>query len=451
MRRKKTIEVRFPTQEGHAILTELAKPPVHGCERVVFALAGVSSTPMTDAILVSSPKPVPEDAYLLTEGGTSWDPRFTAKVGEEAMRRRLGVMMIHAHQFSELPRLSISDRTSFERVLPALRVTSPASPHGSVVIGVDLNVGGIVWLPGRGIMSVSQAKWLGSPIVVQPPVLVAEAAADTYKSQIDLIGVDGQRKLGRATIGVIGLGGGGSMVVQQAARAGFGKLVLVDHDLVEEKNRSRTVGTRSIDVGKPKAMAMKRLASEASKAVRVETCTDRFPSQASIELLKTCDLIVSCVDTFSARSEVAKFSLRHLIPVIDVGIGTHTNDSKAGRRIDALAGHMHVYLPGDPCMWCTGLLTAEKIKEESGGHPEYLEGQGGPGQVISFNGVVSSLAVTESIQLVTGMLQGGSGKRYLQYDGIERRLLYESPARRPDCFACQTELGAGDSTWDERV
>ena len=81
---------------------------------------------------------------------------------------------------------------------------------------------------------------------------------------------------------------------------------------------------------------------------------------------------------------------------------------------------------------------------ETGGHPEYLEGRGGPGQVISFNGVVASLAVTEAIQLVTGALSGNGRRRFMQYDGIIPALLYEEPTRGGSCLVCDTELGAGD-------
>ena len=444
MRTPKLVEVRFPTNEGEAILSELSKPPVQGCERVVLAMAGISRTAMIDAILVTNPRPVPEGAYYMAEEGTAWDPRFTAAVAQEALRRHLGVLTIHSHSFSVSPRLSGSDMHSFEQLLPALRATVPYASHGSLVTGAGGGVGGVVWYPDTGIREVGKTRWIGSPLRTWPYTPHTGKKASLYKSHIDLIGTEGQHVLEGTTLGVIGLGGGGSHVVQQASRAGFGSLVLIDHDVVEEGNRSRTVGTRAGDVGKLKVFPMKRSVSEASTGIRVAYCAERFPSRASIEKLKQCDLVISCVDTLSARTEVIKFAWRHLIPLIDIGIGTHLIDSGDSRQIDQLAGHVHIYLPGGPCMWDSRLLTEGKVRAESGGHPEYLKGRGGPGQVISFNGVVASLAVTEAIQLVTSAMTRTSTRQFLQYDGITPSLLYGGHSRSPTCTLCETELGAGD-------
>jgi molybdopterin-synthase adenylyltransferase len=441
---KRTVEIRFPTKEGRTVVDELGKLRVRGCERVVLALAGLSITPRAMAVLVSSPHPVPDNSYEMTDMGSAWDPRFTAKIAEEALRRRLGMVVIHRHSFGAQPRLSQTDETSFVKMLPALKALLPERPHGSIVIKPDGATGGKIWFPDGIIRDVTRVRWLGSPLEIMPRQSNNRGSDELYKSQVDLIGEEGQRRLVETCLGVIGLGGGGSHVVQQASRAGFGKLVLVDDDQVEKRNRSRTVGTKSSDEGKPKLQPMKRLVSEASKAVAVVGSIERFPGHKSIVALKDCDLVISCVDTFSARSEVMKFAWRYMVPLIDIGVGTHTKEEGSKRRLDRLAGHVHVYLPGEPCMWCSRLLTQKKIELETGGRPEYLRGRGGPGQVISFNGVVASLAVTEAMHLITGMLQGGSRRRFLLYDGLTPSIHFEDPTRKSDCLTCSTELGAGE-------
>ena len=234
MSEEKVIEIRFPEREGQAILEELAKPPVRGCERVVLALTARSTSLDCEAILVTSPRGVPEDAYAMTSEGTAWDPSFTARVASEALRRHRGVIVIHAHPFGRKPRLSGPDERSFSKLLPALRATVPDRPHGSVVVGSDLGVGGKVWFFGDRAVEVSRVRWLDSPLKILPSSDKQDAISNLYKSQVDLIGEGGQRLLQRATLGVIGLGGGGSHVVQQASRAGFGTLVLDDRDKVEE-------------------------------------------------------------------------------------------------------------------------------------------------------------------------------------------------------------------------
>lgn len=56
------------------------------------------------------------------------------------------------------------------------------------------------------------------------------------------LGADAEERIARVTIGVPGLGGGGSHIVQQLAHIGFQRYVLYDDDVVEESNLNRLVG-----------------------------------------------------------------------------------------------------------------------------------------------------------------------------------------------------------------
>jgi molybdopterin/thiamine biosynthesis adenylyltransferase len=443
----RAVEVRIPEAEAKVILEELEKPAVRGCERVVMSLAGLSSTPEANAILVNSPRPVPEDSYQRTMHGSAWDPRFTAEVAEVGLKRRLGVLMIHGHMFGESPRLSPTDQASFEAVLPALRATVPNRPHGSLVVGTNWSAGGLVWIPGVGVHEVKRAQWMGSQVMKWPAPEGTSTAGTIYASQTNLIGNQGQYLLSQTRVGIVGLGGGGSHVAQQIARAGFGSIVLVDADMVEDKNRPRMVDSRRNDVGKPKVTVIKRMVNQASDKIRVTPVREKFPSTRTIEALKRCNLVMSCVDSYASRAELIDLSWRHLIPMIDIGIGTDIQQTEQGIGLSGLAGHIHVYVPGGPCMWCMGLLTRDKISQETEGRPEYVRGVGGPGQIISFNGVVASLAVTEAIQMVTGALLSRMRRRFLQYDGIVPSLLYSDSPRNGDCPLCNTALGSGDPVW----
>lgn len=443
----KIVEVRFPTEEGAAILSELAKPSVRHCERVVLSLVGLSSTHEMDAVLVSAVRPVPDDCYYMSESGSSWDPKFTAKVGQEALVRRLGVLMIHGHSSHGHPGLSSTDRDSLEKVLPALKALVPTRPHGSVVIGNNKSVGGLVWLPGDGLCNVSRARWLGSPVEILPALRQGGASHEMYSSQASLIGNRGQYLLSQTMIGIVGLGGGGSHVAQQVAMVGFGHLVLVDPDVVEESNRARMVGSRESDISKPKTKVILRMVKGASRGLRVTLVAEKFPAQKAVDALKRCDLMISCVDSFHSRDQLNTFAWRHLIPLIDIGIGTRVIESDGRIGLNRLAGHMHVYIPGGPCMQCTGLVSDEKVYAETGGRPEYVKGSGGPGQVVSFNGVVASLAVTEAIQLATGALLEKERPQFLEYDGMTPRILQRNSSRSPSCMVCRMDLGAGDPVW----
>ena len=81
--------------------------------------------------------------------------------------------------------------------------------------------------------------------------------SDRYSRQSVLpeVGAAGQARLGAATVLVVGAGGLGCAVLQYLAAAGVGKLVVVDHDVVEESNLHRQPLYRMSDLGQLKVHA----------------------------------------------------------------------------------------------------------------------------------------------------------------------------------------------------
>jgi len=72
-------------------------------------------------------------------------------------------------------------------------------------------------------------------------------STDRYSRQ-SFLGPNSEELISKCTIGVVGLGGGGSHIVQQLAHIGFQRYVLYDDDIVEESNLNRLVGASAIDV-----------------------------------------------------------------------------------------------------------------------------------------------------------------------------------------------------------
>lgn len=444
-------ELCVPSAEGVRLREELAKPFVAGCERSVLALIGLSRTPRADRILIRKIVPIPDDAYFATARGSAWSPLVTGAALSEGLRIQAGLLLIHSHPGSESPRLSLTDSESLELLLPRCIDLLPKCPHGSVVLGDNDSIGGAVWLPGTGpddLRELNSVRWLGPSIQLRPspPVSVPRRPA-LFDRQTLLIGPAGQSMLGRSTIGVIGVGGGGSHVVQQAAHMGIGRIVVIDPDQVEESNLSRLIGATPIDVGRFKTDVMADMAHQISSDTEVEQCREMFPSTNSIELAKTCDLLVSAVDSYTVRNEIQKIAWRHLLPYIDIGFGARPRTDGESRAIEAAAGHVHAYIPGGPCAWCSDMITERKLEDERAGHAvPYVVGTPAP-QVVHFNGVLASQAMIEAMQIVTGFLPVRERTGFLVYRGVAGELVRLSPGRRTDCPVCDFELGAGDPVW----
>ena len=67
-----------------------------------------------------------------------------------------------------------------------------------------------------------------------------------------LIGDDNIRKLQQSKVAIFGIGGVGSFVVEALARAGVGKLVIIDHDEVDVTNINRQLIATHDTIGRPK-------------------------------------------------------------------------------------------------------------------------------------------------------------------------------------------------------
>src|SRR5271156_1269827 len=80
-------------------------------------------------------------------------------------------------------------------------------------------------------------------------------------SRQSFLGLDSVERIARCTVGVAGLGGGGSHIIQQLAHIGFQRFVIYDGDIVEESNLNRLVGATSIDVAAetPKLQVAKKM------------------------------------------------------------------------------------------------------------------------------------------------------------------------------------------------
>ena len=87
-----------------------------------------------------------------------------------------------------------------------------------------------------------------------------------------LIGAGSLEKLSQTSVCVIGLGGVGSYAAESLARAGVGRFLLIDFDVVGETNLNRQIIALSETVGIAKTEVMKRRILSINPDAWVETC-----------------------------------------------------------------------------------------------------------------------------------------------------------------------------------
>lgn len=124
-----------------------------------------------------------------------------------------------------------------------------------------------------------------------------------YSRQIILpeIGIEGQERLKKASVLVIGAGGLGCPVIQYLASAGVGKLGILDYDIIEVSNLSRQPLFRMEDVGKSKAHVASQRALELNEELIVSTHNEKLTDQNSKQIISQYDIVADCCDNFSTR------------------------------------------------------------------------------------------------------------------------------------------------------
>jgi len=455
----KSAELRIPFGLGESLQDHVYRSGNH--EHVAFGLVSHSIKGGSTTLYLRQMIPLQESDYVPNGShGAVWRGSAMFPVMEAAMERGLGIVILHAHDHAGAPALSHDDLQSAEKLIPMFQRRVSTRPHGTVVIS-RTHASGLVWLPGaRKPIPLAKVRWFGSAIVdfeCQPEAQPQESMAE-YARQALLVTAEGQAKLRKARVGVIGAGGGGSHVIQQLAYLGVGEIVVIDPDIYEKSNRHRLVAGLQGDLGRPKVDIFHRLVRKIGLGARVQRVRAAIPDRDAIEALRECDVIVGCVDTLFARSDLQELASRYLIPYVDIGAAIRPlPDATPSAPRVAVAGNVYTFVPGSFCLWCIGFLSTEKIQAEQNGPTRgYFEKNREQAQVVSFNGVLASQAVTEVLQLLTGfrgvgirqvdlLSRGASTLRgYKKFDGVAGSLEEWGGVRRVGCAHCEDVLGAGD-------
>ena len=222
------------------------------------------------------------------------------------------------------------------------------------------------------------------------------------------LGEDSDEVLNGLTIAVVGASGGGSHIAQQLAHVGFGTVHLIDHDHAEEHHRHRLIGISRAAVKHAwlKVNVLRRLMRRVHPEGRVFTHPKRW--QDVHEILRTCDLVFTCIDGYLAREEFERYLRRYLVPMIDVGMDVVK--IAAGYQI---RGQIILSMPGYHCMRCFGFIRDDLLSAEAAMYGDAGEFP----QVVWSNGVLASTAVGIATSLLLPWQSRDNSCPYLIYDG----------------------------------
>lgn len=264
-----------------------------------------------------------------------------------------------------------------------------------------------------------------------------------YDRNIRLFGAAGQERIATVHVAIVGVGGLGSHVAQQLAYLGVGRFSLIDPDRVDVTNLNRLIGATPEDASdrRLKVDVARRLILAARPDALVTVTGDAIDKS----LLQGVDVVFGCLDGDAPRLVLTEASSRLAIPYID-------SASDAGEADGFLwyGGRVVVSHDGRRCLSCCGELDQRQLALDAMGPDQHaadeaiygvdrslLEG-GGP-SVVSVNGVVASLAVTEFLVLVTGLREPIGRLNYHGHRGI---VTTPDEVDSSNCYYCSTIFGA---------
>jgi molybdopterin/thiamine biosynthesis adenylyltransferase len=121
-----------------------------------------------------------------------------------------------------------------------------------------------------------------------------------YQRNIGTFGIEGQIKLLRSSVMIIGLGGLGGGVLEQIARAGFGTIIGVDPDVFDQSNLNRQLLSTEHTIGEQKAASAKKRVHEINSAVSFMGHVCRFQDLPD-GLWQEVDIVFDCLDNIPDR------------------------------------------------------------------------------------------------------------------------------------------------------
>ena len=129
---------------------------------------------------------------------------------------------------------------------------------------------------------------------------------ERYKGQINLkkINIQGQIKLKKQKVLIIGVGGIGSPVALYLARAGIYEFGIIDFDKVNKSNLHRQVLFNQLDIGKKKVFVTKKKIQMIDKKIKIKNYDIKVNKQNLKKIIKNYDYIIDGTDNFISKLSI---------------------------------------------------------------------------------------------------------------------------------------------------
>jgi hypothetical protein len=450
-----TVELVFSPRDGEAFSSHLF-PGDHD-EHAAIVLAGHHQQAGRTRLLGRELHLLGAEDFIPGEYGyRQIAPHALARLGNRAATEDLALVTCHSHPGATLSvSLSDDDLAGHERVFPQLLDIVDGQAVGGVALGTE-SAAGEIWFPGGRKATLDGLRVIGHDLRLKTsrgPLAVDTTAADgRFDRQARMFGAAGQVELRNMRIGVVGLGGGGSMICEQLAHLGVGAITAIDFDVVKEHNLSRVVGASEADARKvaKKVHVAQRLVRRIDPTIAFDAIDGDIADHHVVERLTECDFLFLATDSITSRHVANSVVHAYFIPMVQIGAKI---DLRPGGELESVYVAVRPVLPRRGCLNCAGLIDPHALQREGASNEErraqnYLDlPETIDPSVITLNGIGASAATNAMLMSVVG-LAGEALLAHRLFDGRHGDWLPLQDQRKDSCPWCgigeRSRFGRGD-------
>jgi hypothetical protein len=406
------VTIRIPQKLYDNIYADLLRQHKFASERVGFTF---SKTKILDngeiIICMNEYTPIGEGNYINNPSvGAMFDSLSITDAIGYGRKNRKGVFHTHLHELSTgNPEFSSTDLEHLPPIVESANRIAKGQIHGLLLLSQS-TLNALVWIPEEdNYRKADQISIVGATLKLSFPSNPLKLQKLERYNRQSFLGKYSEAIFSRIRVGVVGLGGGGSHIVQQLAHLGIKHYALFDDDIVDESNLNRLVGGTLLDF--ENGVSKFDIAKRTIESLHSDACIrgGKIKWELDADAVDSCDIIIGSLDTLYVRRDLEAESRRYIIPVIDIGMGIDRPKHEAA----SIYGQVHLSVPGECCLVCRGFLNQDDLTKEAERYGE----DGGRPQVVWSNGVLASNAIGLLAEVITNWTKMNNKLQHLTYEG----------------------------------
>lgn len=293
----------------------------------------------------------------------SWPGEFLSDAIDRAEEEGLSLILIHSHPggyFSFSKTDDESDKLAIGSIFGGWSGDVPKAGHGSAIMV------GSGQIRARLYNADLKSRPIGRVIVAGDNIAIWRSG-DPDAAPPMAFGSGMTERLKQLHACIVGVSGTGSIIAEQAARMGFGKLTLIDFDRVEHKNLNRILNSCHADAdhGRRKVEMFADAVARFRPDISITVVPENIFSRDAVVAAAQADVLFSCVDSSEGRQIADLIARAFMIPLIDMGVTIPTRRlPSGGAAIVEVMGRIDYVQPLGATLADRGVYTPASLRAE---------------------------------------------------------------------------------------